>query len=733
MSDTLTFQSAFSLFSASHNGKGSCSIKRSHFLIPQKINKAKLVGTRPCWLGFSVKEQGWKDAARQRFDTALGNPVMSLESVGEEEQIAAEDRAEAKQYEELKQITGKKDISAILMEKLSKLPPRFRQYCSSLPEETNIVPLGMRATKIVCTVGPATAETEQLMRLIAEGADVLRLNMSHGDFLWHQSVIQRIREIVTNSPFVVSIIVDIGSLDYVRLGEFNTEPKLEKGQQFVLTIRHIPSYPPFTSEVSYDGFIDVVSVGDIIQVESGTVQMLVEQMTDTDVICKIVESGTLKSRVPISIRGKSYMIQPPADPSSCPPYMAGCNPEADIDFAIQQRVEYIALSFVESAESVLKLKRMLKDRNANIGVVSKIESKPALERLEEIIIASDAVMIARGDLGTAIPYEMIPVWQERIVSLCHKYKKPCIVSTHFLESMVQYPTPTRAEVTDITEAVRQRADALMLTTETASGKHPFKAIQVMHSVAVRMEEKLRKDERYAEVFQNMFPVSSDRDSSLARIATVAENIAASATVLANQRKAKAILVFTQKGLMAALVSNCRPSIPIYAFTSTPTTRNRLSLLYGVRGFRIVFDDDPEVTVQRAVSTLCQRGCVNSGDLVVVVADILGGSPTVSEAEVETVFYSLGGTKDGMPASFLRKGLRYLGLKISDAVEAKLSMRDVDLEDNSREKVAMAEEETEKSSNASIGGLVSDQITLELFKDIVSGASEIIHSVQLRTI
>ncbi|GJQ09357.1 hypothetical protein GpartN1_g1148.t1 [Galdieria partita] len=651
----------------------------------------------------------------------------------EEEQIAAEDQAEAKQYEELKETPVDKTISPELAKKLESLPSRFRNYCSRLPEDVNLIPLGTRATKIVCTVGPSTCRPNQLMRLIAEGADVLRLNMSHGDFAWHQSVIENIREIVTNSPFVVSVMVDIGSLDSVRIGEFAVEPKLEKNQRFVLTIRHEASYPSFTSEVSYDGFVNVVKVGDLIQIENGTVQLLVEEVTQTDVICKVIESGTLKSRSPISIRGKSYALHSPSDPEACPPYMAGCDPDADIEFAIRQRVEYIALSFVESAEQVNRLKSLIKERNANIGVVAKIESKGGLEHLEEIVQSSDAVMVARGDLGTAIPYEMVPVWQQRIVSLCRHYKKPCIVSTHFLESMVQYPTPTRAEVTDITEAVKQKTDALMLTTETASGKHPFKALQIMHSVAVRMEQKLKQDS-YDSFLHSLTANQVSRVNGMVPIATIAENISSSATILANQRNAKAILVFTQKGFMASLVSNCRPNVPIYAFTPTPTSRNRLSLLYGVRGFRIVFSDDPEVTVQRAIQTLFLRGCLQSGDWVVVVADILGSAPVIDEEQIESVFRSLGDSQEQLPVSYVRRGLRQLGLKISDAIEAEWSMRDVDLEDSSREKIAIAEEEnTVFRKDSELANHSLEGFTLERFKTIVANSSEIIHSIQLRIV
>lgn len=659
---------------------------------------------------------------------------MQQKNGTEEEQIAAEDQAEAKQMEQLRDASTEKSISPTLAKKLENLPPRFRKYCSVLPEQVNLIPLGTRATKVICTVGPSTSQPLQLLQLIAEGADVLRLNMSHGDFAWHQSVIQNIREIVTNSPFVVSVMVDIGSLDSVRIGEFAVEPKLEKNQRFVLTIRHEASYPPFTTEVSYDGFVSVVNVGDLIQIENGTVQMLVEQVTNTDVICKVIESGTLKSRSPISIRGKSYALHSPSDPNTCSPYMAGCDPDADIEFAIRQRVEYIALSFVESAEQINRLKSLLKERNANIGVVAKIESKGGLEHLEEIVQASDAVMIARGDLGTAIPYEMVPVWQQRIVSLCRRHKKPCIISTHFLESMVQYPTPTRAEVTDISEAVKQKPDALMLTTETASGKYPFKALQIIHSVTVRMEQKLKQDP--PESFPNdWIPSPISRNNGLVPIATIAENISLSATVLANQRDAKAILVFTQKGFMASLVSNCRPKAPIYAFTPTPTSRNRLSLLYGVRGFRIVFSDDPEITVQRAIQTLFQRGCLQSGDLVVVVADILGSAPVISEEQIESVFRSLGDSKEQLPVSYVRKGLRQLGLKISDAIEAEWSMRAVDVEDSSRERIAIAEDENntlQKDSNVT-NPFLMEGFTLERFKSIVASSSEIIHSIQMRVV
>lgn len=618
---------------------------------------------------------------------------------------------------------------------LETVPPQFRSSMLKLPEDAEVPYLGERHTKIVGTVGPSTCDPDHLLRLVAGGMNLVRLNLCHGDYEWHRQVIRNVHDINLNTSFVAGVIMDIGSFDTVRLGEFPRNPKLEAGDTFTLTVRHEAEYPPGVSEISLDGFIDFAEVGDSIQCQAeggGVVELLVKDVKDLDVICEVVSPGELRSRGTINIRGKSLNLNPKTENEDLNTSIAravlGCPPD-QLEFAISERVEYVALSFVESADKIMAVRDLLRSRRANIGVIAKIESPIALRNLESIVDAADGVMIARGDLGTAIQYEKVPYWQQQISEECRRFGKPCLISTHFLESMVLYPTPTRAEVTDMTEAVKQRVDALVLTAETASGKFPFKALSTMNSVLLRVQQRIHEVEEESEdPTLDIPPLVKDTTWWTPGVGDVAENIANSAAVLANQQKAAAIMVFTQKGLMATLMSRYRPRAPIYAFTATPVVRNKMTLLYGVRPFRIRFEDDPEETIQNAMNALKERQVVKDGDLVVILADVLGGREGASETELRSAFSEVSKGKRFITAGETRSALRLLGLKVSDKLEAQLGMREVDFAELGRE-TSIKDEEPTESPSTEVGG----RYDFERFYEFASQAKEIVHTLQLRNI
>jgi len=641
-----------------------------------------------------------------------------------------------------------------LADMLDAYPRELRSALLLLPEDADITPVGERHTKIMATIGPSACDAPALLRLAAGGMDMARLNLSHGDFAFHERVVATIRDINVNSPFVVATMFDLGSRDSVRLGEFSRTPALAKDDVFTLTARHLPEYSPLVSEVSYDGFIRVAEVGDTVSVQSEAgayVEMSVTDVTTTDVVCRVTAPGSLRSRGSISIRGKSLSSAGSGRPlaedqddtgmdfnASIALSVLGCPPD-ELEFAIRQRVEYIALSFVESAEPVLAVRKLLARRGANIGVVAKIESADGLRNLESIVAAADAVMVARGDLGTAIPFELVPSWQARIAEMCRRYGKACMVSTHFLESMVLYPTPTRAEVTDMTEVVKQRADVLVLTAETASGRFPFKALATMHAVLRRTEGAVRA--RLVETRRGVLagvadtpPLVTDDEWWESGVGGVAESIAASAAELANARHASAILVFTQKGLMATLVSRYRPDAPVYAFTPTPTVRNKLTMLYGVRPFRLEFQDDSEATIGAALAALKERRAVADGDEIIVVADVLGGSHGASDADCRRVFAEVarGRGASSLSATDVVLALRKLRLKVSDNLEAQLRMRTVDVADATSEMSVMRK----RGKGGDAGGSRSksgERYDYERFQAIVADAVEVVHTVQMRPV
>ena len=259
-------------------------------------------------------------------------------------------------------------------------------------------------------------------------------------------------------------------------------------------------------------------------------------------------------------------------------------------------------------------------RKAPVDIIAKIESAEAIPRIDEILAAADGIMIARGDLGAELPYEEVPLLQEQIVSKCRIAGKPVIVATHMLESMIINPTPTRAEVTDITQAVMQGTDAIMLSGETATGKYPYKSLHVMDVVARRIETHLELDTRVR------VQASGNAKHEIAR----------SASILNNNLKAAASLVFTRRGLMAVLLSQYRPNGPIYAFTNTTHVRRRLNIHWGVHAFIIKFSKDPELSIGRAVALLQQKQLIKEGDRIIVLSDILAGGKFIETVQVRTI-------------------------------------------------------------------------------------------------
>ncbi len=466
----------------------------------------------------------------------------------------------------------------------------------------------MRKTKIVCTIGPKTCDYDSLKKLAEGGMNVARLNMSHGDHEWHRKVVKAIRTINEKLQYSVAIMVDTKGAE-VRMGDLKDAIHLKKGDKMTFTERHQPRYRGHITEVSYDGFVEDVSVGDTILIDGGMITFKVKRKNKTDVLCECVDGGLLTSRRHINIRGKSARL-----PSITK------RDWKDIDFAIQNNADFIALSFVKNAVVINKLKKYLEKKKAPIGVIAKIESADAIPQLEKILGVADGAIVARGDLGAEIPLEEVPLVQEDIVNICRQLGKPVIVATHLLESMIVHPTPTRAEVMDITEAVKERADSTMLSGETAAGDHPYKALSVMHTVAHRIEKYLSSGKKIT--------VSPSSDPK--------EQIVMSAAIIGNNIEADAILVFTRRGFMAGLLSRTRPNSPIYAFTNTPPVRRKLNLYWGVTPYRIDFSSDPEKTIQRAITLLKSKKLLKKGSKIVIVSDILVGKEVVDTVQVRTI-------------------------------------------------------------------------------------------------
>ena len=466
----------------------------------------------------------------------------------------------------------------------------------------------MRNTKIICTIGPATASFEKLKELSENGMNIARLNMSHGTHEWHRSVIQHIKRLNKKLGGSLAILLDTRGPE-VRTGDVNLDLLLKKGDALTLTVRRQAVLEKNTVEVNYDGFVDEVEVGDTVLIDGGMISLKVLRISDKDIFCQCLDDGILTSRRHINIRGKSADL----------PSITAKDWE-DIRFGIENGVDFIALSFIRTAETISELRKTLKCGNECTDILAKIESAAAIPHLDEIIDRADGIMIARGDLGAELPFEEVPLLQEEIIRKCRAAGKPVVVATHMLESMIVNPTPTRAEVTDITHAVLQGADATMLSGETATGKYPLRALAAMDTVTRRIERKLTQDTTV-----RMAPSENPK-----------HEIARSAAILNNNLHGSAILVFTRRGLMAMLLSRCRPGAPIYAFTNTTHVRRRLEIFWGVHPFLIKLSKDPEVSIKRAIDKLLHRQLLAAGARVIVVSDILVDGKFVETVQVRII-------------------------------------------------------------------------------------------------
>ncbi|XP_028772854.1 pyruvate kinase isozyme G, chloroplastic isoform X1 [Neltuma alba] len=449
-----------------------------------------------------------------------------------------------------------------------------------------------RKTKIVCTIGPSTCSREMIWKLAEAGMNVARLNMSHGDHASHQKTIDFVKEY--NAQFkdkAIAIMLDTKGPE-VRSGDVPQPILLKEGQQFNFTIRRGVSSED-TVSVNYDDFVNDVEVGDMILVDGGMMSLSVKSKAKDLVKCAVIDGGELKSRRHLNVRGKSATLPSITDKDW-----------EDIKFGVDNEVDFYAVSFVKDARVVRELKDYLKSHNADIHVIVKIESADSIPNLQSILSASDGAMVARGDLGAELPIEEVPLLQEDIIKRCHSMQKPVIVATNMLESMIDHPTPTRAEVSDIAIAVRQGADAIMLSGETAHGKFPLKAVNVMHAVASRIESSVQS---------SVGPPNhlSSHQSEMGKI------FAFHATTMSTTLNTP-LMVFTQTGSMAVLLSHYRPCCTIFAFTNEEKIKQRLALYRGVMPIYMEFSDDAEETFSQALKLLLNEGHLEKGHHVTLV-------------------------------------------------------------------------------------------------------------------
>ncbi len=457
----------------------------------------------------------------------------------------------------------------------------------------------MRSTKIICTIGPSISNYESLLRMASLGMNIARLNMSHGDHEWHGEVIKKIKRINNKTDHSIAIMLDTKGPE-VRTGDIPAPLDIKVGDKFLFTLKkNVKEDIPYTG-VNYDGFVREVSVGDIILIDGGVISFRVVSKTRRNVYCECLYGGILGSRRHINIRGKSPNLDSITEKDW-----------DDIEFGMKHTVDFLALSFVKNGKVVMQVRDHLKKSHLNIGIISKIESIDAISNLEEITELSDGIMVARGDLGSEFPFEEVPILQDRMVRLSRQKGKPVIVATQLLESMMSVPIPTRAEVGDISYAVSELADAVMLSGETAAGKYPFDALESMDKVVRRAEKYFKSDrEKFLDVHLDI----KDEELDMAGICSAAVH-------LAEKVGAEHLVVFTRRGATADILSRFRPFSNIYAFTNMSSVRRKLNLNWGISSYRIDFSSDPEKTMRRAMELLTTEEIIKKGDKVVALSDI----------------------------------------------------------------------------------------------------------------
>ncbi len=455
----------------------------------------------------------------------------------------------------------------------------------------------MRKTKIICTIGPASDDPKILRSLLENGTNVIRLNFSHGDYEEHGKRIALVKEMREAMGLPVAILLDTKGPE-IRIGKFKDgQVKLVEGQKFTLTTEDIEGDETKVS-VYFKGITDDVRKGATILLDDGLVGLIVEDITDNEVVCRVINGGTLGSGKGVNIPGISTSL-PAITPKDV----------EDIKFGISQGVDYIAASFVRKPSDVLAIKKVLEENNGtSIKVIAKIENQEGLENIDDIIKVSDGIMVARGDLGVEIPTEEVPIAQKSIIKKCIEASKPVIIATQMLDSMIRNPRPTRAETSDVANAIFDGTDAIMLSGETAIGKYPVDALLTMAKIAERVENSID----YIRAFEKRI---------VGQEATVTNSISHATCSIAHDLHAKAIVTATRTGHTARMVSKYRPASHIIATTTNETTYRELSLVWGVWPYISPSMENTDKMIEKSVEIATHTGIVNRGDVIVITAGV----------------------------------------------------------------------------------------------------------------
>ena len=558
-----------------------------------------------------------------------------------------------------------------------------------------------KKTKIVCTLGPASDKEEILTKLVENGLNVCRFNFSHGSHEEHKGrmdLAKKVREKL-NKP--VALLLDTKGPE-IRTGNFaQPEVFLEEGSKFTITMEDVVGTQEICT-VSYKGLANDVVAGDLILIDDGLVGLRVDEVCGNEIHCTVENSGIVKNHKGVNVPGVKINL-PALTPKDV----------SDIEFGITQGIDFIAASFVRKASDVLAIREVLENNNAtDIQIISKIENQEGVDNLDEILQVSDGLMVARGDLGVEIPTEEMPVVQKEMIKKCNELGKPVITATQMLDSMMRNPRPTRAEVTDVANAIYDGTDAIMLSGETAAGKYPVEAVKVMAAIAKRIEETLD--------YENILRSKALNNTS------VTDAISYATCTTAKSLNASGIVTSTSSGHTARMVSKFRPNTPIIAATPNEKTRRQLSLSWGV--YTVMCDQavNTDTIIDNSIEASKVEGFIDEGELVVVTAGVptgVSGTTNLIKVHVvsEEICQGIGigrETVEGL-VRFVRSGQFCDNFNEGDILVT--TMTDIEMNPYIEKASAIITEEGGMTSHAAIVGI-------NLGKPVIVSATGILSSV-----
>ena len=461
----------------------------------------------------------------------------------------------------------------------------------------------MRKTKIVCTMGPNTNSKEMMKKLVENGMDVARFNFSHGDHEEQKMRMDLLKEVRKELKVPVAILLDTKGPE-IRTGELKDHKKvtLKENQTFVLTTSEVEGDNERVS-ITYKGLPQDVTAGGQILIDDGLICLEVQETTGTEIVCRVINGGELGEKKGINVPNVSIKLPNLTEKD-----------KSDLLCGIEQGIDFVAASFIRNAEAIYEIKDLLRENGGEgIDVIAKIENAEGVENIDSIIDAADGVMVARGDLGVEIPASDVPHVQKIIIEKCnHKYK-PVITATQMLDSMIRNPRPTRAEVSDVANAIYDGTDAVMLSGETAQGKYPVEAVQMMAKIAESSEQFLK------------FDMYRDTKALLGK-QNVSSAVGFAAVTMVERLNASCIVTPTMSGQTARVISNLRPSVPIYGVTPNERTRRKMQLYWGVKPITGYEEDSTENIISHAMYMVVREGLVHKGEMVIFTA----GDPATNE-------------------------------------------------------------------------------------------------------